>query len=455
MEYQADPFDGYEIADECLKEMSVKTYQHNQFKLTKPEQTFKPSEFKSNASLDGFHCKGTRPIASGVSRIVNECIHTNTINRYGEDTVMRSKYTKGGMPTLYIIGVLDGHGNNAVVSCVAAHVYDTQFAHRFNEVTTLPFTDHYAFKGVLREISSAVEDAVYQVVERGGGCTATIIGIIENGQKRVVFNMNMGDSDAYMRRDGICQHISIDHSVDNLDAYADYCAINRHRGIEPTLAVYNRINCDVYGSSLNGCYNHEGKVEPIPIFDITDSGCISINTKARNYIRKFTEPGGAQSIKRFVGVKNGVLKALPGYEHTNHGSTLMGDLQFVRGHGNLRQSRLNGFLHVPDITIYSINPEENLEIVCGSDGLWDMFWTHEVMDLINDDAVSSTHNIKKAIIDRSRDKKYMDRGYYTHTYGERIRAMWDDVSFVTFVSPGIAPNIKWDDVIFVLPGIAE
>lgn len=431
---EPDPFEGYEIPEECQKEMRVKPYYYNQLKSVSPNKTFGNSEFNSSVSLGGLFKKGDESYEFGSRKATPTCIHSHTVHKYGEDTVMHSEYKKEGIPTLYVIGVFDGHGNNDYVSHVAASQYDNQFAQHFNEIATFPFTDRDAFETLLRKICENVESAVTPVVNPIGGCTATIIGIIENGKRRIVFNMNMGDSHAYMRRGNMTQSISVDHSVDNQDAYASYCAINLKYGINPSPAVYSRINCD----PKYKCLNHEGKCEPIPIFNVASDGCVSINTKARDYITKYMEPGGVQSIRKFVGVKDGVLKTLPGYEHINHGSTLMGGTQFVRCHGDLRRSRINALLHTPDITIYSINPEEHLEIVCGSDGLWDLFWTHEIMDVLGDNAVSSVQNIKKAIIDRSNIPKYNKLGYRTCTRRENIKSEWDDVSYTVFISPGIS-----------------
>jgi serine/threonine protein phosphatase PrpC len=349
---------------------------------------------------------------------------------------MHAKYTKEGCPTLFVIGVFDGHGNNANASSSVAYAYNEQFNTYYDEITQLPFTDRDEFETVLHKICETVEESIKRAVVLSGGSTATIVGVIENGKKRIVFNMNMGDSHAYMRRDGVIQQVSVDHSVDNKEAYAKYCEINLKRGIDPTPAVYNRINCDKLGSSLNGIVNHEGKIEPVPIFDVAEDG-ISLNIKARDYITRCTEPGGSQSIRQYVGLKNGVTRVLPGYEHVNHGSTLLGDLQFVRGHGDLKQTSIYGFLHIPDINIYSVDPEETLEIVCGSDGLWDLFWTCEVMDVLDSDAAVSVHNIKRLVIERSQDGKFAKKGYRTLAVGLHTKAQWDDVSFATFVSPSL------------------
>lgn len=423
----------YRVSKECTSEMMIKDHRYGRFKLTDCTTTFEPSCFNSSVAADGLYNKGI-PYMTSKCDVVDGCTRTYSIHVYGEDTAMHIKYLKEGTPTLFIIGIFDGHGNNANVSRSVAYEYNDRFAQHYDDITMLPFTDHGSFKSLLCKICDAVEDAIRPVAELGGGSTATIVGIIENGNKRIVFNMNMGDSCAYMRKNGMIQQISVNHSVDNKEAYEEYCAINLKRGVKPALAVYNRVNCDKLGSRLNGVANHEGKCEPIPIFDITDDGMVSINIKARNYITKCTEPGGIQSIRQYVGLKNGVITVLPGYEHVNHGSTLMGDLQFTRGHGDLKQESIHGFLHIPDISIYNADPDDTIEIVCGSDGMWDLFWTCEIMNVIGDTAESSVYNIKKLIVDRSQVGTFAKKGYRTLVSGSHIKAQWDDVSFVAFIS---------------------
>lgn len=428
---------GYQVSKECTSEMMMKSYRYKQLVSTDPDSTFESSCFKSSIAAGGLSSKDT-PYSMSKCDVIDGCTRAYAINVYGEDTTMHVKYSKEGSPTLFVMGVFDGHGNNAHVSRAVACAYNDYFAEHYDNITMLPFTDHGSFKSLLHKMCATVEDAISPDVTRGGGSTATIVGVVENGAKRIVFNMNMGDSHAYMRRNTVTQQISVDHSVDNKDAYTEYCAINLERGIKPAPAVYNRINCDKLGSAINGVRNHEGKIEPIPIFDVTEDGKVSFNIKARDYITKYTEPGGVQSIRQYVGIVNGVTTVLPGYEHINHGSTLMGDLQFVRGHGDLKQTQDHGFLHIHDINIYSVEPEDTVDIVCGSDGLWDLFWTCEIMDVIDDTAELSVRNIKKLIVERSQVGKFAKKGYRTLVIGLHIKAQWDDVSFVSFVSPPLS-----------------
>jgi hypothetical protein len=90
--------------------------------------------------------------------------------------------------------------------------------------------------------------------------------------------------------------------------------------------------------------------------------------------------GGSQSVRRMVGVDDdGQLVPLPGYSHTNWGSTALwngvGTIQMTRALGDALLKTTVGIGARPDVTVAPLTSTTSLSVM--SDGVGDAVWFHQ------------------------------------------------------------------------------
>ena len=422
---------------QCMREMDhVKSTNYKTGTLLKPLPSA-PSVFRSTSIFDGIFNKGNPPTTNVTSGLTDN----SSIGMYGEDTVIKLSMHQKSLPRLVVVGVLDGHGGNLLASCTAGELYITKFKERYQQLVEVALADHSALKTILIELASEIESELAQIVATCGGCTMSITGIVESHVNRIVFNMNLGDSSTYMRTDSVVQQINTDHSADNIDAYSAHYFENKKAGYTPSPIVYGRFNVN---GKLNVPYpDWTGQYKPFVMFIESDNKTLTVNPKAEAWMKKVYKDyvGGMQSIRKYVGTREpGKLEVLPGYGHVNWGSTIMGDSQCLKSHGDLETTQKYKTSHIPDINIYCPQPHEDVTIVTGSDGLWDLMWTMEVFDIVK--CNEFPHKNAQAIIDAIKTKcsisKLQSEGYSYKTLsdGKTLKAGWDDVSFAIYHSPG-------------------
>lgn len=425
---------------QCKREIEcVKGTNYNRFSLIKKLPLLR-SIFDSSIAMSGIFNKGSDSDVTSKSELIDGLTVNTKIGTFGEDTVISTSMSKERSPRLIIIGVLDGHGDNMLVSKEAGKRYLGKFRLNYSKIVKEALTDHTLLKKTLALISSEVDTEIIPTVIVSGGCTMSITGIIESHTDRVVFNMNLGDSSTYMRTNDVVQQINTDHSADNIEAYSAHYFAEKSIGNTPSPIVYGRFNIE---GPLGVTYpNWNKQYIPYVMFEETSDGSLRVEKNAEKWMRKrFTDYiGGIQSVRKYVGTnESGKTEALPGYGHVNWGSTIMGDMQCIKSHGDMVSTRTHKISHIPDINIYCPPPHEDVTIVAGSDGLWDIMWTMEVFDIIsgNDSISSCMEKIIDTIKSKCQIEEFQKMGYtYSELDGGKIKAMWDDVSIVVYQSPG-------------------
>jgi len=426
---------------QCMREMThVKGTNHKNGILTEvlPKA---PSVFRSTTTFDGIFNKGDLPTTTTISKSQNGLTENSSIGIFGEDTVIKLSIHQKSLPKLIIVGVLDGHGGNLFASKKAGELYVDKFKKKYLTLVEFALTNHSDLRTLLTEIASEVEIELIPTVIEMGGCTMTITGIVESHVNRIVFNMNLGDSSTYMRVNDEIQQINTDHSADNIDAYTVHYFENKTAGHFPSSVVYGRFN--VRGKYSIPLSNKIGKYEPFVMFDESDNKTLVINSESEAWINKVYVDyvGGIQSVRKYIGVnKSGKKKVLLGYGHVNWGSTIMGDIQCLKSHGDLETSRNYNTSHIPDINIYCPKPHEDVTIITGSDGLWDLMWTMEIFEIVHGNETPSVNikSIMNAIKNKCTIDELNNEGYSCalESDGKTLKSKWDDVSFAIYHSPG-------------------
>lgn len=449
---------------DCAQEMTVQGHQSNQFTLSSTDDPIPHtvSAFASSEAGGGFYRKGTTTHKAFTDDL-DGVVVSGHICQYGEDTTFVMTFSDPDGPTLAVQGIFDGHGNNLLASHTLCRLYTSAIREKYKSIIGYMLSDHYKLRRLLRSISCDAETGIGDTVRITGGSTMTIVFTVESGEDRVVTSMNVGDSSVYMGRikdgesDWRIQMISVDHGVENIDAYAEYYryvkslqeedmkkveAGEKIKVRRPTPAVYSRLNCrDEFGRVTNGFPDHNGEYKPIPIYSEVD-GEVVVCEETRKYMRKAlynsNSQGGVQSVRRYIGKDSkGRIVALPGYDHVNHGSTLGGTIQVVKTHGDLKHKVDHHVTCVPDINTYRVDPDEMIAIIIGSDGLWDFRWTHEVFECVPDDpdARTASKSIGVSTGAKASVPIFKTQGYSVTSAGAHgIRSSWDDVSWTVFLS---------------------
>lgn len=357
------------------------------------------------------------------------------IHCYGEDTTLSAEYTvEGSTDTLNIVGVFDGHGDNPHYSGRVAQEYSSALLSTAKTIINMAIENHDELRKILTEVTALVERASSETCRAGGGSTVCLVGVVKSGSERVVFNISLGDSSAYMRRGDLIQQINIDHSVDNLEAYRAYVADCKSAGRVPSKAVYSRWNCN---PESTGFLSRDGKLEMINMYKYDDkTGIVHIDPENAEHVQKtiaipYRCIGGIQSIRKFLmKMPDGSIRTLPGHEHQNWGSTLQGNCQFLKSHGDLFSKATYGVGETPDITIYIPEPHEDVHIAVGSDGVWDRLWTLDVFEDASTDAEAWRRSVTEKL------STPLDGLYSVTKEYDEPKASWDDVSFCLLISEG-------------------
>jgi len=252
------------------------------------------------------------------------------------------------------ITVADGHGVDgdqvAMFACEAA----------MNLPKPLPKDIMCQPRRVERDLRDSVEQIVRGAPQERGGATLVHMMFVQEGQRRWVITVNVGDSEAlllYRNRVHVC---SVAHSWDNLEVYRRY----EHICPEPRDVCYNRWN-----AGKHKLKDSSGEYKPIHLYTRSKNGISTLHQSNAMFMKHLHER------KRRPDLRYGTQSTrIPSSIHENWGSSVLvhgrARGQVMASVGDHAERALTGVPYdLIHVYIHEVPPDERVVAVVQTDGI--------------------------------------------------------------------------------------
>ena len=278
----------------------------------------------------------------------------DTCCAYGEDVV----YGKNGC-----LFVFDGHSGHETSYLAAKHSVkmftDKHWRSHITKLLELNFV--HVVESVLRVQISHLVQLTQNMLS---GSTATWMQCFWSGSRRWVVTANMGDSEGMIITKKKVYMTTAEHNWDNLLAYHCYANHCLKYNLSPLAAIRITQKRSVY-----------------MLMSVKDN-CVF---RHLDVIKNMNAPsGGTQSVRRMVD-ENGTLK---GHETDNWGAygmdvrtgTMVAQTMLCLGDSN--DKKVSGVdPHSMTVHIRELHPDEDVVLQVHSDGVGNIVWLHQLVDL--------------------------------------------------------------------------
>lgn len=213
---------------------------------------------------------------------------------------------------------------------------------------------------VERDLRDSVEQLTRGAPQQRGGATLVHMMFVEEGHRRWVITINVGDSEAlllYKNRVHVC---SLAHSWDNIEVYRRY---ERHCP-NPRSVCYNRWN-----AGKHKLKDRDGRYKPIQLYERSKTGRSVPHRANAEFMKTLHER------KRRPDLKHGTQsKRIPACVHENWGSSVLVDGrargQVMASVGDHHERKLTGVPYdLIHVYIHEIPAGERVVAIVQTDGI--------------------------------------------------------------------------------------